>query len=262
MYVKDGTYFLSYSANPYWSREYAVGYAISDAPLGDFVKPSDNRILGIDANWDHMSGSGHHVFFEAGDELFVAYHAHQDRIFGNSSRAVAIDRVVIDGEKLHINGPTYSIQPLPNIVTGYQNIMTKAMVSATNSDDNLSKLKDQMIAMHLKDVDLEFYVESGQTTITISFDNEQTVRAIMIYNSVDYANAIFLIDEINVSNEVGIRNLGFNESYINREFAEFPEMRPGGAFIAEFSETKTKQITIVINSSHAISISEIVVIGK
>ncbi|WP_025724394.1 glycoside hydrolase family 43 protein [Acholeplasma granularum] len=261
MYEKDGVYFLSYSANPYWSREYAVGYATSNSPLGDFVKPEDNRILGVDTNWDHMSGTGHHVFFEAGDELFVAYHAHQDRVFGNSSRAVAFDRVFINEDELYINGPTYSLQPLPEIITGYKNIAKDATFEATNTLD-VEKLNDNIVAMHYKDASTQMDVETGSTTITIKFDSEKLVRALLIYNSVDYETAFFEIESINVSNQVKIKNLGFNNNYINREFPDFPEMRPGGAFIAEFNETTTKEITITIKQEGSISIPEIVILGK
>ena len=38
MYKHNGKYYLTYSAN-LWAREYAVGYAVADSPLGDFVKP-------------------------------------------------------------------------------------------------------------------------------------------------------------------------------------------------------------------------------
>lgn len=261
MYEKNGVYFLSYSANPYWSREYAVGYAVSDSPLGDFVKPEDNRILGVDDNWDHMSGTGHHVFFTVGEELFIAYHAHTDRVFGNSSRAVAIDRVFIKSDVLYINGPTYSIQPLPEYVTGYRNLAPEAQITATGGDDS-SKLNDHIIAMHLKDADTEMYVAGGKTTITITFDSEQTLRAILIYNSVDYETAFFNIDTINVSNEIKVKDLGFNPLYINTEFPDFPEMRPGGSFLVEFNETLTKQIVITINSDGPISIPEIFILGK
>jgi hypothetical protein len=52
MYKHNGKYYLTYSANPFWAREYAVGYAVADSPLGDFVKPEKNRILGVDVTWD------------------------------------------------------------------------------------------------------------------------------------------------------------------------------------------------------------------
>ena len=106
------------------------------------------------------------------------------------------------------------------------------------------------------------YVADGKTTITITFDSEQTVRAILIYNSVDYETAFFNIDTINVSNEIKVKDLGFNPLYINTEFPDFPEMRPGGSFLVEFNETLTKKIVITINSDGPISIPEIFILGK
>ena len=262
MYEKDGVYFLTYSANPFWAREYAVGYAISDSPLGDFVKPDDNRILGIDATWDHVSGPGHHSFFKAGNQLYMAYHAHIDRVFGNSLRALAIDEVFVTGEEMYVNGPTYSVQPLPASISGYENIASYATVSATNTQDDVAKLTDNKVAMHLIHEAMEFHVQGGKTRITFTFDEEVTLKAVLVYNSVNYDYAFYTVNSIGIKNASLIRNLAFNQDYINREFPDFPEMRPGGAFIADFAEVKSNQVTIDIEANHAISISEIVILGK
>ena len=74
-------YYLSYSANYFEHSAYSVGYAIGDSPLGTFTKPlsykTENLLLGVDPEdqktpWDFMSGSGHHCFFNAGDELIIS----------------------------------------------------------------------------------------------------------------------------------------------------------------------------------------------
>jgi len=262
MYEKEGAYFLTYSANPFWSREYAVGYAVGQSPLGPFVKPDDNRILGIDSSWDHVSGTGHHSFFPVGNQLYIAYHTHIDRVFGNSLRAIAIDEVFIEDKTIHVNGPTYSVQPLPEAISGYKNLAATAAITATGSDDDVRKLNDGRVAMHLEEGDREFSVAGGKTRIKLSFEREVVVRAVMVYNSVDYERAFFQVKRIKVGNLPAIKSLRFNDSYINREFPEYPEMRPGGAFVAEFAETRAETVIIEIDAGRPIAISEIIVLGR
>lgn len=265
VYEKDGTYYLTYSANPFWTREYAVGYATSSEPLGDFVKPEDNRILGVDPFWDHMSGTGHHSFVEVGKELFIVYHAHVDRVFGNSDRAVAIDRVDFreDGS-LFANGPTYSLQPLPELISGYTNVACQAKVKTTNeaTGTNNSYLTDGEIVFHEGQTNYEFKANKGKTTITLTFEQPVTARAIMIYNSYLYESAFKTINQIVFNNEYIINNLKFDENYISNYDPEYPTIRPGGAAIAEFDELQVNTIEITISSDTPIAISELVVLGK
>src|SRR5690606_32445612 len=42
---KDGLYYLLYSANDFRNPDYAVGYAVSDSPLGPWEKPENNPII-------------------------------------------------------------------------------------------------------------------------------------------------------------------------------------------------------------------------
>ena len=53
---RDGWYVLLYSANPWFTDEYAVGYAVARSPRGPWVKPPDNRVLGREMG---LRGPGH-----------------------------------------------------------------------------------------------------------------------------------------------------------------------------------------------------------
>lgn len=116
--------------------------------------------------------------------------------------------------------------------------------------------------MHLEEGDREFSVAGGKTRIKLSFEREVVVRAVMVYNSVDYERAFFQVKRIKVGNLPAIKSLRFNDSYINREFPEYPEMRPGGAFVAEFAETRAETVIIEIDAGRPIAISEIIVLGR
>ncbi len=64
-----GVYYLTYSANHYQSKKYAVGYAYSDNPLGPWTKSPDSPILiGDDTN---ITGTGHHSFLYSPSARFI-----------------------------------------------------------------------------------------------------------------------------------------------------------------------------------------------
>ncbi len=66
-------YYMTYSANHFMGGDYAVGYAVSDRPLGPFVKAAENPIL---QKGPALSGTGHNSVLgplEDGSYL-LAYH--------------------------------------------------------------------------------------------------------------------------------------------------------------------------------------------
>jgi GH43 family beta-xylosidase len=111
----EGKYYLMYSANFYASREYSVGYALAESPLGPFVKPAPNPIL-FSPN-PEISGPGHNSVTTSpdGSELFIVYHIHSDPQNPSGDRQVCIDRMGFreDGS-LYVTGPTNTPQPIPS----------------------------------------------------------------------------------------------------------------------------------------------------
>jgi xylan 1,4-beta-xylosidase len=112
----NGLYYLSYSANHFRSPDYAVGYAISESPLGPFTKYEGNPILIGDGK--DIFGTGHHSFFEAGSgQMYMVYHSHKS---GESvqPRTTCLDRCdfVKTGnnqpDKLVVYGPTTTPQKI------------------------------------------------------------------------------------------------------------------------------------------------------
>lgn len=71
----EGKYYLTYSCNHFRSQDYAVGYAVSDSPLGPWVRNPDNPIL---RRHGDSVGTGHHSFIVSDpDHKFMVYHAHK-----------------------------------------------------------------------------------------------------------------------------------------------------------------------------------------
>ncbi|MBQ4264278.1 MAG: glycoside hydrolase family 43 protein [Clostridia bacterium] len=112
----DGRYYLYYSANGYAQKEYAVGVAVADHPLGPYTKQENNPILNyIEEDGKVLvSGPGHNSFFTVGDELFTSYHTHTYTNAPSGNRQIAIDRAGFHADgTAYINGPTLAPQLRP-----------------------------------------------------------------------------------------------------------------------------------------------------
>lgn len=275
-------YYLTYSIYGYSNRLYSVCCAVADSPLGEFVKLDrkyGQPILGIDPEFDHAAGTGHHSFVKCGEEYFITYHAFVNHKNYDDTRSLAFDRVSfcyneeLGYDLIYSAGPSYSLQPLPYVITGYRNLAENATVTVDNTAEgsSASYLNDGRVSINF-DNDYDFVSASNSVTVTLDFGKEVTLGAVMIYNGRDIKYAFSSIDIIRFESSEGnyyIDNLEFPKEYIAEN-----AMRPGGAAIAEFNEIKANKITVKITKKAAdekfpgqdglsgISISEIVVLGK
>lgn len=70
-------YYMTYSANHYASRDYGIGLARADHPLGEWTKHSQNPVMQTP---DSLVGTGHNALFRnQKGQLHMVYHAHHDR---------------------------------------------------------------------------------------------------------------------------------------------------------------------------------------
>ncbi len=100
----EGKYHLMYSANFFAGRNYGVGGAVADHPMGPFVKYPDNPIL--KAN-DQVSGPGHNSVVEGPDGgLLCVYHAHTDPSHPSGDRQLYIDPLRFENGRIRVLGPT------------------------------------------------------------------------------------------------------------------------------------------------------------
>ena len=113
MLKRNGLYYLTYSGSNYESKNYAVGYAISESPLGDYERYQGNPIL---IGNDKVSGTGHHCVTTSldGSELWIVYHQHASTA-NIHPRKVCIDRLYFreadyGPDILEVIGPTRTPQ--------------------------------------------------------------------------------------------------------------------------------------------------------
>ncbi len=113
MWRRGGEYYLFYSANAYYNKTYAVGYARCEGPLGPCEKAPENPILQTGKG---AVGPGHVAVVEDGaDRTWVAYHAWPPDAVGSvlPGRTLRLDRLAWRDGKPRIEGPTAARQRAP-----------------------------------------------------------------------------------------------------------------------------------------------------
>ncbi|MDD4777344.1 MAG: glycoside hydrolase family 43 protein [Fermentimonas sp.] len=103
-----GKIYMMYSANYFGGEYYAVGYAVSDNPLGPFVKAAENPVLEKNtATGGEVTGTGHNMVFWSKDnnKMYCVYHGRTEKTGGE--RVVFIDEMRIDDQgRLIVDGPS------------------------------------------------------------------------------------------------------------------------------------------------------------
>ncbi len=281
-------YYLTYSQTGFAQRNYGCYQAVADSPFGPFIKLGRERAaIGVNTANDYMTGVGHHAYCQAGDELFCIYWVHADPLdtstSGNNGRIYAFDKTTyiydrdLNYDILYTNGPTKSIQPLPEIVSGYKNIAPEASIKATNAGEKALGFLNDGRATFLDYYKNQEFSANNQTVITLEFDEPRTIRSLMVYNSANYETAFSGLDLIcfsltekptwypedqPYSDTCYIANIGFNPENYN-ETAK--TMRQGGSSTVSFNAITVDRIELMISKTlsqgSTINISEIVVLG-
>lgn len=84
----EDRYHMMYSANYYASKDYGIGGAVADSPMGPFVKYANNPIL---SSSQTISGPGHNSVVCTDDgSYYCVYHAHTDYKNPSADRQVYI----------------------------------------------------------------------------------------------------------------------------------------------------------------------------
>lgn len=179
-------YYLAYSANFFESPAYSVGYAISDDPLGPFIKAEENPILAA-GMLQVVSGSGHHSYINSPDssELFAVYHTHTVPQNPSGNRQVAMDRVTFKGDgTMHIAGATMSWIPVPSNkqIKVIQPEDYLSVMSANNVV--LDSLVDGVVAIHATDKEKQANMTVDPETpfeIKLQLKEPQSIKGLTLF---------------------------------------------------------------------------------
>lgn len=286
MMEHNGKYYLTYSVASFAGKDYSVKQAIGDSPLGPFEKVTledGGMVLSAmdyangGVNYDFMSGTGHHTIVEVDNEPYIVYHAHQDRERTDGSkpsfRYIAMDKIYfirnIKGQEImYVNGPTWSLQPLPSWISGCNNLMLDANITATNLYGNSSPeyMRDGVFKNHKNNFVYPSCFKKS-TEIKIKFKKLCEIKGIMIYPSFENEMWFKNIKSIDfkgviagITGEWNVNNIPFDTiSYFD---SKKNTVRPGGSYLVTFNNLKSDEITIEIDSEKPFAVDEIVVLGK
>ena len=155
-----------------------------------------------------------------------------------------------------VNGPSITPQVLPSGVSEFKNIAADAKVSAS-VDEYKELLTDGIINYLYQDVEVYEYMSNGKNKITFTFEEEKTIKAVMVYDSADY---ILGLEKASV--KVGSKSfeMQFNPKYRYVDEYGFEVKIPGSAAILQFDEIKTNEITFTFDGE--VNVNEIVILGK
>lgn len=126
VFLYNGTYYMTYSANETHLGDYAVGVQTAPTPLGPWKKEDYNPIL--QTSYDRpersegglpiVSSPGHNglVIGPNGKNMYLIYHRHAPRVseYPSNDRVTCLDRIWIDEDgRVHTSGPSTEPQDFP-----------------------------------------------------------------------------------------------------------------------------------------------------
>lgn len=283
MIKHNGKYYLVMACHWIGDKAYQMKQVIGLSPLDEnFEKvPREDGGIFLTAvdyfggeTYDFISSPGSLCFIHEGNELFIAYQEMQTRVpvseNKNGMRGIAIDRISFvkngKGEDiLYTNGPTWSIQPLPGMISGRSNIISEAVVTATefNEGHGVEYLTDNIFKNHNYSFINEFESDVS-TTIDIEFKSSRNVSAIMIYNSFD-GEKVFEGANIKMygeTTEYDFGKLDYDMASYTYKRDDKIISRPGGSIAVAFDGIMINKISIIIESKKTFAISDIVVLGE
>lgn len=232
----EGKYYLFYSANFYAGKEYTLGVAVADHPMGPYVKQANNPILNYIEKPEKVivSGPGHNSFFTVGDEIFTSYHTHTYPTAPSGNRQVNIDRVGFHADgTAYINGPTMAKQLLPLSDLGLVNhVKTAATEAALLTDGDTCQAASSAA-----------YVYAGKEA-TFTWDAPVTADMLLVYPALDQA----------ITGTVTINGTH------TAEFSYSPEERkPGGYALLTFEPIEVASLSLTFDCAEGVG--EVMLVG-
>ena len=292
MIKKNGKYILTYVSNSFVDNQYNVGYALSDSPLANFEKPYDpndtmkNMLLGVPGEpgtaieskyINFQTGTGHASIVKVGNEYMFAYHAHMNRDrWGVQNdwtnhgdwRALGLDYLYFEEDGTpYTNGPTFSLQRLPEKVSGLKNLALEDGVTVTTTlqtATNLNNLIDNKTS-RIFDNSQDAKFKKGKTRIVVTLPKEYAIKAVNIYNSADYDTSIQYIDQVDFMNDNVAKDIYFNPNYIGERALTVGTEKyilPHTAFhVYLYDYVYTNKIVITIDADSEFTLGEIEILG-
>ena len=279
MIYHDGYYYLTHSVHTYTEPTYQVRQAVATSPTGPFRKipvEEGGTVITTDGLNVYTNSSGHHAFIKVGDEYFISYHTFLNDSDISQSRKIKFDKVLfVTNPKgipvIYTNGPTMTLQPLPSLISGYENKALDAEIYAdkpTNKED-IYWLNDGTVRIHEQSIVSECSFEE-KTKITLKWNDYTSIKSILVYNSYSYHTSFTKIDNIKLyfrdGDYEGVAETGellFNYDLFAK--VDYKCIYAGSSVAIQFKDLDVNKVEIFISESKGgekFSVSEITVLGK
>ena len=279
MIYHDGYYYLTYSVHTYTEPTYQVRQAVATSPTGPFRKipvEEGGTVITTDGLNIYTNSSGHHAFIKVGDEYFISYHTFLNDSDISQSRKIKFDKVLfVTNPKgipvIYTNGPTMTLQPLPSLISGYENKALDAEVYVDNviNQEDTYWLNDGTVRIHEQSIVNECVFDK-KTKITLQWEDYTSIKSILIYNSYSYFTSFTKVDNIKLyfkdGDYEGVAETGellFNYDLFARE--DYKCIIVGSSVAIQFADLDVYKIEIYISESKGndkFAVSEITVLGK
>ena len=219
-----------------------------------------------------MSGTGHHVFIKAGDELWILYHCFWNPVNNENNegnflgRCIGVDRAYwkytpeLGYDMMYGNGPTYNLQPKPETYTGYTNVAKYATITGNGDYGEVSSLTDGLFTSQPFSRQWEYGSSKGDLQVKLTWDKPVTVRALLVYNSGWYDSAFKNVNAIKfklAEKPAWYQSTEFNGYCYIKDLPTFANdyndgdavVRKGANALAEFDEITITEMTITIKAN-------------
>jgi arabinan endo-1,5-alpha-L-arabinosidase len=109
--LHNDRYYCFYSGGAWEEANYGVAYVVADHPLGPYHPPEPNEPI-LKSISNRLFGPGHNSFTTGpnSEDTFMVYHAWDTN---KTMRRMCIDRLIWQGDRPTVKGPTWTEQPLP-----------------------------------------------------------------------------------------------------------------------------------------------------
>lgn len=279
MIYHDGYYYLTYSVHTYTEPTYQVRQAVATSPTGPFRKipvEEGGTVLTTDGLNIYTNSSGHHAFIKVGNEYFISYHTFLNDSDISQSRKIKFDKVLfVTNPKgipvIYTNGPTMTLQPLPSLISGYENkaLDAEVYVDKVENQEDIYWLNDGSIRIHEQSIVSECAFDEA-ATITLKWDDYTSIKSILVYNSYTYATSFTKVDNIKLyfkdGDYEGVAETGellFNYDLFAKE--DYRCIIAGSSVAIQFADLDVIKIEIFISEAKGneqFAVSEITVLGK
>lgn len=168
----DGKYYLTYTGNHVFSKGYRINYGVGESPT-KFTPSAENPIL-LHTLGD-LYGIGHSSSVKGPDldSYYIAYHSLVGRaVEGMPKRVMNIDRIVFNGDRMDVLGPTITEQQYPNMPDIYAYFQEEKELEAWESKN--AQIVDGALLLEKKGIILSCESLGEQFTAEYNVSSKDT----------------------------------------------------------------------------------------